>query len=324
MVRAEIVRITVFTLLVASFAFTANGTTTQSIESRIDALIAQMTLEEKVGQLNQINNGPATGPVSPQKSDVTIEQAIAAGQIGSILNATGAAETNQLQRIAVEKSRLHIPLLFGFDVIHGYRTTFPIPLGIASSWDPESGELASQVAAREASASGIRWTFAPMVDIARDPRWGRISEGAGEDSYLGSVMARAYVKGFQGENMSDPTRIAACAKHYVAYGAAEGGRDYNSVDMSENRLREIYMRPFEAAEEAGVATFMSSFNTLNGVPATANEFTLRKVLKGEWGFKGFVVSDWNSVGELVPHGVAATPADAARMALNAGFVAPKR
>ncbi len=277
------------------------------VESRVNELLAKMTLAEKVGQLNQFNIDAKD-----------LESAIAAGQVGSVLNAVGAEQTNTLQRVAVEKSRLHIPLLFGLDVIHGYRTIFPIPLGIASTWDPAAAEMEAQTAAREARAAGVRWTFAPMLDIARDPRWGRIAEGAGEDTNLGSAMAAAYVRGFQGRSLSDPTSIAACAKHYVAYGAAEGGRDYNSVDMSERRLRDIYMPPFKAAVDAGAATVMSSFNTLNGVPASANHFTLRQVLKGEWRFRGFVVSDWNSVGELIPHGVAATPADAAHLALNAG------
>lgn len=299
--------------------FSTGALAGESVDKRVHDLLGRMTLEEKVGQINQINQGDATGIIVDGKpTTMQVEEAIAAGRIGSMLNVTGAAESNRLQRIAVEKSRLHIPLILGFDVIHGYRTIFPIPLGMASSWDPSSAESASQVAAREASASGVRWTFAPMVDIARDPRWGRIAEGAGEDPFLGSAMARAYVRGFQGADMSSPDRIAACAKHYVGYGAAEAGRDYNSVDMSERKLREVYLPPFKAAAESGAATFMSSFNTLDGVPATGNSFTLRKVLKGEWAFKGFVVSDWNSVGEMIPHGVAEDGGDAALKALTAG------
>ncbi|MEM2617590.1 MAG: beta-glucosidase BglX, partial [Thermofilaceae archaeon] len=202
---------------------------------------------------------------------------------------------------------------------HGYKTVFPIPLALASSWDPEVVRRAAEIAAREASAEGVKWTFAPMLDIARDPRWGRIAEGFGEDPYLASVMAWAAVKGFQGERLSsDPERIAACAKHYVAYGAAEGGRDYNTVDISERTLREVYLPPFKSAVAAGVATVMSAFNDLCGVPASANEFTLRRVLKGEWGFRGFVVSDWNAVGELIQHGIAADGAEAARLAVEAG------
>ncbi|HYH00972.1 MAG TPA: beta-glucosidase BglX [Terriglobales bacterium] len=289
-----------------------------STEHRVNELLRKMTLEEKIGQLNQINQGMPTGTiVNGNPVTLNVEQAVAEGRIGSMLNVTGAAETNRLQKIAMEKSRLKIPLLFGLDVIHGYRTIFPIPLALASSWDPKAIELSSEIAAREATAAGIRWTFAPMVDVARDPRWGRIAEGAGEDQFLGAEIARAYVRGFQG-NLNSPDRMAACAKHYVAYGAAEAGRDYNSVDLSERKLREVYLPPFKAAAEAGAMTFMSSFNTLGGIPASANEFTLRKILKGEWGFKGFVVSDWNSVGELIPHGVAADGSEAARLALNSG------
>lgn len=305
----------VLLLLLSISAFAADP----SIEKRVNDLLGKMTLEEKVGQINQINQGAATGMiVNGKPSTVQVEEAVAAGRIGSMLNVTGAAESNRLQKIAVEKSRLHIPIIFGLDVIHGYRTIFPIPLGMASGWDPASVEAASQIAAREATASGVRWTFSPMVDIARDPRWGRIAEGAGEDPVLGAAIARAYVRGFQGPNMSSPDRLAACVKHYVGYGAAEGGRDYNSVDMSERRLRETYLPPFKAAADAGAATFMSSFNTLDGIPATGNSFTLRKVLKGEWNFQGFVVSDWNSVGEMIPHGVAADGRDAAIKALTAG------
>jgi beta-glucosidase len=259
------------------------------LDARVNDLLAEMTLEEKVGQLNLFN-----------VDKTNLEQAIAAGKVGSVLNAVGAARTNKLQRLAIERSRLHILLLYGYDVIHGYRTIFPIPLGLASTWDPGAVETMARISAREASAAGVRWTFSPMVDIARDPRWGRIAEGAGEDPVLGSAMAAAYVRGYQGTELSAPSSIAACAKHYVGYGAAEGGRDYDAVDMSEGRLREVYFPPFKAAAEAGAATFMSSFNTLNGVPATANRFTLRQVLKGEWGFRGFVVSDWNSISELVP------------------------
>ena len=277
------------------------------LDARVNGLLAKMTLEEKVGQLNLFN-----------VDKTNLGQAIVSGKVGSVLNAVGAAQTNKLQRLAIERSRLQIPLLFGYDVIHGYRTIFPIPLGLASTWDPGAVETMARISAREASAAGVRWTFSPMVDIARDPRWGRIAEGAGEDPVLGSAMAAAYVRGYQGTELSAPGSIAACAKHYVGYGAAEGGRDYDAVDMSEGRLREVYFPPFKAAAEAGAATFMSSFNTLNGVPATANRFTLRQVLKGEWGFHGFVVSDWNSISELVPHGVAADKKDAAREALMAG------
>src|SRR5690349_2936728 len=282
------------------------------IEDRINKRIAQMTLEEKLGQLQQLD-GEANGNYRPEHIEMRRR-----GRLGSTLNVRGAKRVNELQRIAVEQSRLKIPLLFGFDVIHGYRTIFPISLGEAASWDTAAVERAAAVAAAESAASGVRWTFAPMVDVARDARWGRISEGAGEDPYLGSAMARARVLGFQGKDYSDPARIVACAKHWVAYGAAESGRDYNTTDVSEWTLREVYFPPFKAAIDAGVGTFMSAFNDLNGVPTSANPFTLTKVLRDEWKFDGFVVSDYESVRELMNHGIAATGADAAREALNAG------
>ncbi|MEM2029096.1 MAG: beta-glucosidase BglX, partial [Candidatus Bathyarchaeia archaeon] len=227
-------------------------------------------------------------------------------------------EVNRIQRIAVEESRLGIPLIFGLDVLHGYKTIFPIPLGLASTWDPETVKKSASIAAAEAYADGVRWTFAPMVDIARDPRWGRIAEGAGEDPYLGSVMARALVEGFQGSNLSDQNAIVACPKHYVAYGGAEGGRDYNTVDVSERTLREVYLPPFRAAVKAGAGTIMSAFNDLNGIPASANPYTLKTILREEWGFDGFVVSDWNAIGELINHGVASDIYEAAEKALKAG------
>lgn len=299
-------------VLIAS-ALTAAASPPQSeIERRINALLAQMTLEEKLGQLQQLD-GEANGNYRPEHVDL-----IRKGLLGSTLNVRGAQRTNELQRIAVQESRLKIPLLFGFDVIHGYRTIFPVPLGEASSWDPAAAERAAAVAAAEAAAAGVRWTFAPMVDIARDPRWGRIVEGSGEDPYFGSVMARARVRGFQGRDYSAPDKVVACAKHWVAYGAAEGGRDYNTTDMSETRLREIYFPPFKAAVDAGVGTFMSAFNDLNGVPTSANPFTLTRVLRGEWRFDGFVVSDYTSVQELINHALAADEAGAARSALSAG------
>jgi beta-glucosidase len=286
-----------------------------AIEAKVNALLGKMTLEEKIGQLVQYSAGAATGPTSGRTDD---KDMIRKGQIGSLFNVTGARATNELQHIAVDESRLHIPLLFGLDVIHGYRTTFPLNLGLAATWDPDIVEKASRVAAQEASAAGVRWTFSPMVDIARDARWGRISEGSGEDPFLGSAMARAYVRGYQGEKLQAPDSIVACAKHYVGYGAAEGGRDYNSTEISEHTLREYYLPPFHAAEEAGVATFMSAFNAINGIPASANPFTIKQILKKEWGFKGFVVSDWTSVGELRAHGIAIDGATAARKAFIAG------
>ena len=276
-------------------------------EARINAILAKMTLEEKIGQLNQYN--------FDQKN---LEADVAAGKVGSVISESNPENIQRLQHIAVEKSRLHIPLLFGHDVIHGYRTIFPIPLGLASSWDTSVIERMARISAGEASASGIRWTFSPMVDVARDPRWGRISEGAGEDTFLQSQLAAAYVRGYQGKRLSDPTSVAACVKHFVGYGAAEAGRDYNSVDMSESTLREVYLPPFKAALDAGAMTLMTSFNTLNGVPATADPFTLRQVLKREWSFHGIVVSDYNAIIELVPHGVASDKKSAAQEAFSAG------
>ena len=287
---------------------------THETERRVDGLLARMTLQEKVGQLQQLDSIPNVWRVRDEHRDL-----IPRGLVGSFLNVRGARNINDAQRMAVEQSRLKIPLLFGFDVIHGYRTIFPIPLGEASSWDPAAVERSSQIAAVEAAATGLKWTFAPMVDIARDPRWGRISEGSGEDPYLGAVIARARVRGFQGDDPSAADRVLACAKHWVAYGAAEGGRDYNSVDLSEQTLRTIYFPPFRAALEAGAGTVMSSFNTINGVPASANPFTLTQVLRKEWHFDGLVVSDYESIKELLAHGVAVDDADAARQALLAGI-----
>jgi len=281
-------------------------------ERRINALLARMTLAEKLGQLQQLD-GEGNGNFRPEHLDL-----IRKGLLGSTLNVRGAQRTNQLQHVAMEESRLKIPLLLGFDVIHGYRTIFPIPLAEASSWDPSLAERSAGIAAQEARDAGVRWTFAPMLDIARDPRWGRITEGAGEDPYLGAAFASARVRGFQGTDYSAPQKILACAKHWVAYGAGEGGRDYNTTDLSENTLREIYFPPFKAAVDAGVGTVMSAFNDINGVPASANPFTLTKVLRDEWKFDGFVVSDYTSVKELINHGLAANEKDAARAALNAG------
>lgn len=288
-----------------------------STEHQIDSLIVRMTLEEKAGQLSQFSGGWNIGSTN---STVTEEQKIMVkeGKVGSLLNVFGSEITRELQRIAVEESRMKIPLLYGFDVVHGFRTTFPIPLAEASSWDPDAVERAERTAAIEAAAAGIHWTFAPMVDIARDPRWGRIAEGSGEDPYLGSVMARARVKGFQGENGLADNALLACVKHYAAYGAAEGGRDYNTVDISERSLRETYLPPFKAALDAGAATFMSSFNEIAGVPSTGNRMLLTDILRGEWGFKGFVVSDWTSIPEMRAHGIAATDEEAGVLAVTAG------
>jgi beta-glucosidase len=304
-----------FAILVCFVFSLQTSVTSQSdedIERKADALLGQMTLEEKLGQLQQLD-GHADGRYREEHVEL-----IRKGQLGSTLNVRGAARTNELQRIAMERSRLKIPVLFAFDVIHGYRTVFPVPLGAASSWDPAAAERSSSIAAAESAAAGVRWTFAPMVDIARDPRWGRIVEGAGEDPYLGSVMSRASVLGFQGQDYSAPDKVVACAKHWVGYGAAEGGRDYNTTDIPENTLRNVYFPPFKAALDAGVGTFMSAFNDLNGIPTSANPFTLTRILRGEWKFDGFVVSDYESVRELLNHGIAANEAEAARLALTAG------
>lgn len=300
------------TLLLAFFiAFSQQKT----IDQKVDALLKQMTLEEKIGQLNQYTgDNQATGPITinPNK-----ESEIRQGLIGSMLNVIGTKYTRQYQELAMQ-SRLKIPLLFGQDVIHGYKTTFPIPLGEAASWDLAAIEKAARIAAIEASASGIHWTFAPMVDIGRDPRWGRVMEGAGEDTYLGSLIAKARVTGFQGEKLGGIDAVMACVKHFAAYGAAVGGRDYNSVDMSERMLWEVYLPPFKAALDAGAATFMNSFNDLNGIPATGNKYLQRDILKGKWGFKGFVVSDWGSIGEMQNHGYAKDGKEAAYLAITAG------
>jgi beta-glucosidase len=284
------------------------------IDKRVDSVLRLMTLEEKIGQLNQYTSSWATGPVSPETNKL---QQIRDGKVGSLLNVQGAVKTRTMQAEAL-KSRLKIPLIFGLDVIHGYKTTFPIPLAEAASWDMEIIERSARIAAEEAAASGIHWTFAPMVDIARDPRWGRVMEGAGEDTYLASLIAKARVMGFQGKGLGNLDAVMACVKHFAAYGAAIGGRDYNSVDMSERTLWEVYLPPFKAAADAGAATFMNSFNDLNGVPASGNSYLQRDILKGKWKFKGFVVSDWGSIGEMVQHGYAKDKYDAAQKALTAG------
>jgi beta-glucosidase len=287
----------------------------KEINERVETLLKKMTLDEKIGQLVQFSAGFATGPGA---SNLKYDQLVERGQVGSFLNVVGAEATNHYQHIAMEKSRLHIPLLFGLDVIHGHRTTFPIPLALAASWDPEAAKTVARTSADEARADGIDWVFSPMVDIARDPRWGRIVESNGEDPYLGSAMARAFVEGYQQGDLSRPDSVAACVKHYAAYGAAIAGRDYNATDMSEITLRQVYLPPYHAAVEAGAATLMSSFNSINGVPATANPHTLTQILRKEWGFDGFVVSDWGAVAELLNHSIGANGATVARKALEAG------
>jgi len=283
-------------------------------EQRITKLLGQMTLEEKVGQLAHFADN-STGPGAPHADS---REQIAKGNVGSLENITGVAETNDLQKLAVEKSRLHIPLLFALDVIHGYRTIFPVPLAMSSTWDPSLVERASRIAAKEATREGVRLTYSPMVDIARDARWGRIVEGAGEDPYLGSAMAAAYVRGYQGARLDDPQSMLACIKHFVGYGAAEAGKDYNSVELSDRTLRQVYLPPFHAAVEAGAGTVMSAFNAINGVPATSNSYTLTHVLREEWGFKGVVISDYGAIRETIAHGTALDGKTAARKAVAAG------
>ncbi len=293
---------------------------TLGLDQRVESLLNQMTLDEKVGQLTQLNGigGAPTGNADHVVESSGIYERIRQGQLGSVLNESDRATINALQRVAVEKSRQGIPLVFGRDVIHGYRTIFPIPLGQAASWNPELVEAAAAVAAREARAMGIHWTFAPMVDVARDPRWGRIAEGYGEDPVLASRLAAAAVRGLQGDDLAAADRIAACAKHFAGYGAVEGGRDYNTTVISPSLLRNVYLPSFRAAVDAGVATLMTSFNDVNGVPSSANKHLLHDVLRKEWGFDGFVVSDWESIREMVPHGFAADGKDAARLAAMAG------
>ena len=302
--------------LLAFSALGLNAYGQKTIDQKVAELLSKMTLEEKVGQMVQYSGFEyATGP---QKSNsAAVLEEIKKGKVGSMLNVAGSEETRSFQKLAMQ-SRLKIPLLFGQDVIHGYRTTFPVNLGQAASWDLTMIEKSERIAATEAAAYGIHWTFAPMVDIARDPRWGRVMEGSGEDTYLGTKIGLARIKGFQGRGLGSLDAVMACAKHFAAYGAAVGGRDYNSVDMSLRQLNETYLPPFKAAAEAGVATFMNSFNDINGIPATANQYIQRDLLKGKWNYKGFVVSDWGSIGEMVPHGYAKDANEAAERAIEGG------
>ena len=289
------------------------------IEKKIDSLMALMTLEEKIGQMNQYNGfWNVTGPAPANGDAAKKYEHLRKGYVGSMLNVRGVEEVRAVQKIAVEETRLGIPLIIGFDVIHGYKTIGPIPLGEAASWDIEAIKSASQVAAREAAASGINWGFAPMVDITRDARWGRVMEGAGEDPYLGSKIAIARVKGFQGDDLAAPHTIAACVKHFAGYGFSESGRDYNTVDIGTSTLYNVVLPPFKAAKDAGVKTFMNSFNDLNGIPATGDRFLQRDILKGEWGFDGFVISDWGSIREMIAHGYAKDGNHAAELAILAG------
>ena len=301
------------------------------IEKRVDALLKQMTLDEKLGQLVQYSDSgydgqaqtaaeaaPAPGKNPSTHDKVDAMELVSTGRLGSMLNTVGQARTNALQHAAVEKSRLHIPLMFGADIIHGYKTIYPIPLGLAATFDPELVTSLAQISAAEARTGGVDWFYSPMVDISRDPRWGRTQEGAGEDAYLGASMAQAYIRGYQQNDLSLPTSVAASVKHFAAYGAAEAGREYNTTDMSESRLQQDYLPPYKAAVEAGAATIMSAFNALNGVPSSANRYLLQDVLRDRWGFDGFVVSDYTAVMELRNHGIALDAATAARKAITAG------
>ncbi|MGY0020152.1 glycoside hydrolase family 3 N-terminal domain-containing protein [Streptomyces sp. YJ-C3] len=300
----------------SSSASAVGGRRDTPYESKVQGLLSRMTLEEKLGQLQQLPWAYDLNPGSGSTKEV--EDAARSGRLGSVLSIFGAKTTNELQRLAVEESRLGIPLLFGLDVIHGFWTNFPVPLAQASSFDPEVTRSDAEVSAKEARSNGVHWTFSPMMDVTHEPRWGRIAEGTGEDPYLTARFAAAKVEGYQGSGYGSKETLAACAKHFVAYGGAEGGRDYNTVDVSESRLRNLYLPPFKAALDAGVATVMASFNTISGVPAHGNAHTLTDILKKEWDFDGFVVSDWTGVQELIAHGFAADGADAARLALNAG------
>ena len=293
-----------------------NNRSIDKIDIKVDSVLSLMTLDEKIGQLNLVaGNMDQTGPNTNKEYEKDIKD----GRVGAIFNVFGVDNIRKLQELAVNNTRLRIPLLFGYDVIHGFKTIFPIPLAEACSWNLESIENSARLAAKEATANGLNWTFDPMVDIARDPRWGRVAEGSGEDTYLGSLIAKAKVKGFQGDNLNDPYTIAACVKHFAAYGAPFGGREYNTVDMSERVFRETYLPPYKAAIDAGVATVMSSFNEIDGVPCTGNKQLLTKILRNDWGFDGFVVSDFTSVKELVNHGYASDEKNSGELALNAGL-----
>lgn len=286
------------------------------MEKRVADLLARMTVEEKAGQLNQLNGGAFTGPAANDPGQKAKMDMVRKGLVGSMLNVTGTAETRTIQELAINESRLGIPVIFAFDVIHGYKTIFPIPIADACAWSPELSQKATEIAAKEASAEGLHWTFAPMVDVSRDPRWGRVMEGAGEDPYLGSILGAARVKGFQGKFGKD--NLLACVKHFAVYGAVEAGREYNQVNVDRYNAWNSYMPPYKAAVEAGAATVMNSFNVFEGVPASGNNYLVNEVLKKQWGFKGFMVSDWNSFGEMIQHGYASDNKDVAMKAINAG------
>lgn len=307
------------TLILASFAMCNMTSDSTGTNDPVEKLLKKMTLEEKIGQMNQYNGFfDATGPAPKGDWADGRYKEIKSGMVGSMLNVKGAEAVRAMQKLAVENSRLGIPMIFGFDVIHGYKTTMPIPLAEAASWDLGAIQKSAEVAAEEAAAEGLNWTFAPMVDISRDARWGRVMEGAGEDPYLGCRIAEARVRGFQGDDLSSTKTIAACAKHFAGYGFAESGKDYNTADVGTSTLYNVILPPFKAAAEAGVATFMNSFNELNGIPATGDKFLQREILKGKWNYKGMMVSDWGSIGEMIAHGHAADGKHAAELAANAG------
>ena len=308
MKRTETFLLTLLVMVACSRPATTTVGTTSEVEARVDKLLSQMTLQEKIGQMNQISAG---GEVA------NYADAVRKGQVGSILNEVDPVKINEFQRLAVEESRLGIPILVARDVIHGFHTIFPIPLGLAATFDPDLVEEGARVAALEATAQGVRWTFSPMLDLARDPRWGRMAEGSGEDTFLDARMGEAMVRGYQGEVL-DSTTLAACIKHFVGYGAAEGGRDYNSTYLTERQLRNDYLPPFEAAVKAGAMTLMTSFNDNDGVPSTGNSFVVKDILRGEWGFDGLVVTDWNSMGEMIQHGFGTDRKDVAEKAVKAG------
>lgn len=305
---------TIFLLLTHSLQVQAQETKDNQMKIFVDALLKKMTLEEKIGQLNLPGSGDI---ITGQAGSSDIAKKIEQGKVGGLFNIKSVAKIKEVQKLAVEKSRLKIPLIFGMDVIHGYETVFPIPLGLSCTWNMQAIERSAQIAAQEASADGICWTFSPMVDIARDPRWGRISEGNGEDAYLGSQIAKAMVKGYQGTDLTKNNTIMSCVKHYALYGAAEAGRDYNTVDMSRQRMYNEYMPPYKAAVDAGVGSVMTSFNEVDGVPASANKWLMTDVLRKQWGFKGFVVTDYTAINEMIDHGIGDLQAVSAR-ALMAG------
>lgn len=315
-------RIVMTGLLLAMVPTVINAQTTlieEETEQKVEELLSKMTLEEKVGQMNlHSSSWDVTGPAPESGRSQERFELLRSGGVGGMLNVIGAEATMEAQKIAVEESRLGIPLIFGYDVVHGYKTIFPIPLGEAASWDPELAERSARVAAVEAASAGLTWTFAPMVDVGRDPRWGRVMEGSGEDPYLGSQFAVARVKGFQTDDLSALNSIVATAKHFAAYAFAEGGRDYNTAEISDNTLHNVVLPPFKAAEEAGVGTFMNAFNDVNGIPASADAYLQRDILKGEWDFKGFMVSDWASIEEMIFHGYSKDLATAAAQAVEAG------